>query len=187
MSGPPGRSLGAAPGGHDRQVGLVEAHPDVVGGDPDVGGHRDLDATAQGMTVERGDDRSGKGGDPVAQAAHADGHRDGFLVSADLRKLLEVATGDEGAVAAAAQHHDVGVGRGVQGFLQCVHGRRADRVADTRAVDGYHRDAFIQVERKYSVIPSGVTRHAGAAVLDTGPLAVQSWRDDRAGLPWFRR
>src|SRR5271157_5690158 len=43
------------------------------------------------------------------------------------------------------------------------------------------------IDCKYSVIPSGVTRHAGAAVLDTGPLAVQSWRDDRAGLPWFRR
>ena len=142
-----GEPLGAAPGGHDREVGLVEADPDVVGGDPDVGGHGDLGAAAEGMAVERGNDRSGKGGNPVAQAAHADGHRDGCFMGADLREFLEVAAGDEGAVAAAADNQDVSVGGGVQRMIQGVHGGEVDGVARAGAVDGQDRDAFAQVQQ----------------------------------------
>src|SRR3954454_6952761 len=49
-------ALAPAPGGHDAARHLVDADPDVVGGDADVGGQGDLGATAESMPVERGDD-----------------------------------------------------------------------------------------------------------------------------------
>src|SRR5207302_3003663 len=83
--------------------------PDVVGGDADVGGDGDLGAAPEGVAVEGGDDRHGKAGDPVEEAAHAAGHGDRVLMGADGAELLEVATRDEGAVSPTARDEDRGV------------------------------------------------------------------------------
>src|SRR5690348_7036657 len=146
-AGQGGQSLGAAPGRHDGQRGLGEADRDVVRGDPDVGGHRYLGAAAEGVPVQRRDDRGREGGDPVAQAAHAQGHGHRLGLRADLRELLEVATGDEGAIAAAADDQDVGGGRGVQNLVQGVHGREADGIAHRGAVHGQDRHALLELEQ----------------------------------------
>lgn len=141
-----GQAFGTAPRGHDGQGHLVEADPDVVGGDPDVGGHRDLGAAAERVPVQRGDHRSGEGRDAIADPPHPQGHGHRVLLGPDRTQLFQVPAGDERPVACARDDQGLGARGRVERLVQFVHRGRGDGVAGVRPVDGDDRQALVEFE-----------------------------------------
>ena len=151
--------LGAAPRGHDLQRHLVEADLDVVGGEPDVGRHRDLGAAAQRVPVERGDGRAGKPAirSQIERIRHAIAPASRSVRSA--LSSLRSPPGHECPVAGAGDDQRGRALRPVERLVQLVHRLQRDGVAGVRAVDGDDRQAVIQLEvdhRAFSVCGIGI-------------------------------
>ena len=151
--------FGAAPGGHDFQGDLVEADLDVVGGHPDVSGHREFGAAAERVTVESGQHRSGKRFDAVADRPHPEGHRRGLLLGSQCAEFLEVAAGDEGFVACSGEGQRSSPRGAVERLVELIHGLQRDRIARVRSVDGDGRQTIVDLEvdhRAFSLCGIGI-------------------------------
>ena len=131
--------MDAARGGHEADARLGKAQARRLPGHDDVAGKRDLEATAEGDAVHRGDQRLPQvvARDEPAEPAFRHARH------AVLRRPLEVVAGGEGAIAGAGENRDpdVGVvGDVVPHTRQLLVGRRVQRVHDFRPVDGDDRD-----------------------------------------------
>ena len=92
--------------------------------------------------------RQREGGDTVEQTAHAAGHGDGVLVGAYGAQLLEVTTGNERPLSAAADHNDGGVRleNAVECAAELVHRRESDGVAHLGPVDGDDGNSLLDLD-----------------------------------------
>ena len=102
-------------------------------------GDSDLGATAEGVSVERGDHWAGERRELIADAPHPFCHCRGILQGPQRTQLLEVTTRDESPVAGALDHQGSRARRSVECVLQLVHGVQRDGIARVGAIDGEHR------------------------------------------------
>ena len=135
----PRQPLRAAAARDQAELDLGLAELRVVGADPDVAAHRELEAAAEAVAVDRGDE--GRVGRVHAVAERMQSAGGATLVAAGLaqrRELLDVGTGDEGALAGASQHDraralvavepvELRFELGQERSRELVHGRVVDR------------------------------------------------------------
>ena len=130
-------ALGAAETGSDAQPNLRHAEGCLFTGYPNVAGHGQLTAAAQGEAVDCGDHRAGEAGDVhhgiVSMMAEALG-----VVGGIVDHLADVGTGHEGA-SGAGDNDDVDILLGFcaqQDIVQLFDDLQVQGVQDFRAVDG---------------------------------------------------
>src|SRR4029079_15560386 len=125
----------------------------------DVGRHRHLGATPEGVPVECRDSRTGEAGDAVADRAHAPRHRARLAFGTQRAELLEIAARHECPVACAGDDKSCRALRAVESLVELVHRLQRDGVAGLRAVDGDDRQTLIHLEvdhRAFSVCGIGI-------------------------------
>src|SRR6185503_2532450 len=131
----------------ERDLGLTERR--VVGADPDVAAHRELEAAAEAVPADRGDERRARRVHPVAELL--DPARRAALAGglAERRELLDVGPRDERLLAGAAQDDRadavVPVER-VELRLELLQQRRRERV-HRRVVDRDERRGLAPLGR----------------------------------------
>ena len=143
--------LDPSPRGHDPERDLREADPNVVGAEPEVGGHRDLGAAAVGVAVQLGDDRRRQRGHAIQDVTHPDRHAVRVGDRAELGELFQVAAGHEDAVAPTAyDEHGGRVGLELlERLLELSHDVERDRIAGRGTVDAQPRRRPLPSQRQH--------------------------------------
>jgi hypothetical protein len=125
-------------------------HPEhrVVGHHPQVAPERELEATGDGVPLDRGDHRLGEDAPRRSHRAVAIDRDPVHAGAARLGHRLEVGTGAERAARAREHHHrEVGVAlEPLARVDQRVRGRAIDRVAGLGPIDGDDRDGTVGFE-----------------------------------------
>lgn len=139
-----GQPLGPAPAGNDTEVDLRLADDGVLGGDPQVAGQREFTPAAEGVAVDRGDDRRGERLYVVHHALAEFGVRL-RLLDRHLGHALDVRARDERVVPGARDDEHAGLpalclGERARHVGQCLFVQGVEAVG---AVDGQRRDVIV--------------------------------------------
>ena len=143
---PPADQVGQQRGVDDRRnADLHFGHPETrpPGGDPEIAGGGDLEAAAEAIAGDAGDDGHGRGAQRRAHRAQA-ADEGGRRVRVQADHLADVRPADEGAVAGAGERQRAQVGHGGEfrdrvrerAAQRAVHGIELRRVVENDPTDG---------------------------------------------------
>ena len=136
--------FGAVPSGNDAEPRLRQADLRILGHEPQIASQGQFRAAAQGIAVDRRDDRQGMSLERVEQAADDAEGLSQFLGRGNRAVGLQITPGAEETITGAG-HHDTTQVRPAGRAVQCVaHGLgrvAGNRVPGLLTVDGEDQDA----------------------------------------------